>query len=211
MKSIIYLCVLGLFISCKGKITNIKITPAENDKNYKCFISNEEIFDYKKRDTIFIYHPVSFRINNKTGRDLRMLNLRDNFHAGIFSPFIYKEKYYDEANGKIKILSGGIAEFTMFVHLPVPANLIEKNFLNELLKSCHDGRCDSVSLNKISPKLQSVIDSLIIKKSISTHLYEGDNFYGGVLSIYCVNRRESATFRMDSITNLKDGFKYNCD
>ncbi|WP_123947488.1 hypothetical protein [Flavobacterium reichenbachii] len=66
-------------------------------------------------------------------------------------------------------------------------------------------------MKKINPELQRAIDVSLKKKSISAHLYEDNDFYGGVVAIYCVNRQESATFRMDSIANLKDGFKYNCE
>lgn len=212
MKNIISnLFILFVILSCSSKIKNVQIKNIENAKNYKSFISNEEIFDFKKRDTIFIYHPISFRIENNTGHNLKISSLKDNFQAGVFYPFICNNKYFSEVEKPIQISSGKNLDFTMFVHLPIPVYLLEKKYLDELLISCNDVKCDTVSIERINPKLQTVIDSLLKKKSISAHLYEENDFYGGALVMYCVDKQKSETFKMDSLSKLKTSFRYNCD
>ncbi|WP_310555555.1 hypothetical protein [Flavobacterium sp.] len=209
--NILSLFILFMILSCSSKIKDVQIKHIKNVKNYKGFISNEEIFDFKKRDTIFIYHPISFRIENNTGRNLKISSLKDNFQVGVFYPFIYNNKYFNEVEKPIELSSGDDTDITMFVHLPVPANLLEKKYLDELLISCNDIKCDTVSIKEINPRLQFVIDSLLKKKSISAHLYEDNDFYGGALVMYCVNKQKSETFKMDSLSKQKTSFRYNCD
>ncbi|KFF03490.1 hypothetical protein [Flavobacterium reichenbachii] len=122
---IAYLCILMLIISCKGKITNIKITPTENDKNYKCYMLNygeRPDIDFLQRDcpwikdpanTVFIYMPICFKLKNGTGRDLRISKLCDNYSINQYHPMIVDNKYYEEANSKAVIVSQRYQYYTI--------------------------------------------------------------------------------------------------
>ncbi|WP_123947490.1 hypothetical protein [Flavobacterium reichenbachii] len=220
--TIAYLCVFLLLISCKGKITNIKITPTNNNKNYKCYIlkygenprssvSYECPWIKDPENTVFIYMPISFKLENNTGRNLRISKLWDNFSSDTYQPMNIRNKFYNEANAKIIVNSGNSEDIILFVHLPVHKNLLDKEYYERLFPTFQNHKQDSIVLNKINPELQKAIDLLLKKKSISAHLYEDNDFYGGALTMYCVNRQKSETFKMDSLSKLKTSFRYNCD
>jgi hypothetical protein len=201
-----------LLVSCKGKITNIKITPTGNYKSYKSFISYRAFpDDDHKEDSAFIYMPFSFKLDNDTGRDLIISHIWNNFSSGSYLPSIIDNKYYDDRHIGIKLNSGNSIAITMFVHLPVAVNVLDKSHSERYLDMFRKRKIDSIVVNKFNPKLQKVIDSLLKKKEIAIYYDENKSRTAGFMASYCVNKKVLAIFKMDSIVNLKDGFKYNCD
>ncbi len=220
--TIAYLCLLILVISCKGKITSIKISHFENEKNYKSYmlkygenpsasVTYECPWIKDPENTVFIYMPISFKLDNNTGRDLRVSQISDNFNSDTYQPTFIDNKYYDYIDGKVSISSGNNADITLFVHLPVHKDLLDKEHYERLFPAIVKHKQDSIVINKINPQLQKEINLLLKKKSISAHLYEDNDFYGGALVMYCVAKQKSETFKMDSLSKQKTTFKYNCD
>ncbi|WP_395076430.1 hypothetical protein [Flavobacterium sp.] len=162
-------------------------------------------------NTVFIYMPISFKLDNNTGRDLRVSQISDNFNSDTYQPTFIDNKYYDYIDGKVSISSGNNADITLFVHLPVHKDLLDKEHYERLFPAIVKHKQDSIVINKINPQLQKEINLLLKKKSISAHLYEDNDFYGGALVMYCVAKQKSETFKMDSLSKQKTTFKYNCD
>ncbi|ELY2018556.1 hypothetical protein SL053_002485 [Flavobacterium psychrophilum] len=213
MKKIINsICVLILVISCKGKITNIKISAHNNDEKHKCFIFNGEKPDYEEPlDTIYLYKPIAFRLFNNTGRKLSIISLTDNFHSGGFKPHIINNLYYPYLSGSRTLNSKDSIDITMFIHLPIPIKMLNKVYSERLLQSYYNGKYDSIVVEKINDKLHKKIDSLLKKKEIIIHYRESKNSKEKAMAIYCVNQQRLAVFRSDSLAKVNPDFKYNCD
>lgn len=224
MKTIFtYLIISMLLLSCKGKITDVKITTVKNDTNYKGYLlkyAERPNLDFLKRDcpwikdpvnTVFFYMPISFKLENNTGRNLRIGVIRDNFNIDPYQPIIIDNKFYQYLGGRVLINSGDNANITMFVHLPVPIKSLEKSYYDRLFPVVNNHKQDSIVINGFNPELQKAITASVKKKDITISYFEDKNVKEEGLGIYCVDKNYLAVFRMDSIAKLKDGFKYNCD
>lgn len=220
-KFIAHLCILMLLVSCKGKITNIKIIATENDKNYKGYLLN-----YRDRprvnvtyecpwikdpeNTVFIYMPISFKLENNTGNNLRISKLWDNFNSDTYRPIIIDNNYYDYADNA-SVSSRNNADITLFVHLPVHKNLLDKEHYNRYFLEKENGKLDSIVIDLINPKLQKEIDVLLKKKQIFISYNEDKNIKENALAYYCVDKQKLGVFRSDSLAKLKTTFRYNCN
>lgn len=224
MKTIFnYLFILTLLVSCKDKITSIKLSNLENNKKYRSYIlkyaerpdsiiiANSCPWIKDPVNTVFLYMPISFKLENNTGRDLRISKIWDNYSIGQYRPVFIDNKYFEDIEGKASISSGNNADITLFVHLPVHKNLLDKEHYERLFPAVVKHKQDSIVINKINPQLQKEINLLLKKKSISAHLYEDNDFYGGALVMYCVAKQKSETFKMDSLSKQKTSFRYNCE
>jgi hypothetical protein len=212
-----------LLVSCKGKITDIKITPTKNYRNYNPYMLNYGsrpdsgiiaidcpwIKDAK--NTVFMYMPISFKLENNTGRRLRISKLWDNYNIETYLPMIIDNKFYDYVGGKVFIESGNKANITMFVHLPIPINSLEKSYTDRLFPPDNNRKLDSIVVNKIDPKLQKEIDILLKKKEIYTSYHENKNVRERALAYYCFNKQELSVFKSDSLAKLKISYKHSCD
>ncbi|WP_123947489.1 hypothetical protein [Flavobacterium reichenbachii] len=217
----ITLIISVLLISCKGKITDVTIIPVKNVKTYKSFI-----LKYKSRidpdivknqfpgietnNVVYIYMPVSFELKNNTGRDIRIMTMNDNYSFNNYDPILIDNKFYEYIHGKVRIDSGDKINATVFVHLPVPIELLDKEHYDRLFPAYKNHKEDSIVIKNVNIRLQKAIDILFKKLDISISYYK-NNRIDGALAVYCVDKQHLAVFRMDSIANLKDGFKYNCE
>ena len=218
-----YLFILMLLLSCKGKITNIKITIVKNDTNYKgYFLKYAELpnSDFLKRDcpwvkdpanTVFVYMPISFKLENNTGRNLRIGVIRDNFNIDPYQPMIIDNKFYQYVDGRVLVNSGDKANITMFVHLPVPIKSLQKSYYDRLFPVVNNHRQDSIVINGFNPELQKAITASVKKKEITISYFEDKNVKEEGLAIYCVDKQKLGVFRSDSLAKLKTTFRYNCE
>ncbi|WP_309609035.1 hypothetical protein [Flavobacterium sp.] len=218
-----YIFIFILIISCKGKITSIKLNNLENNGNNKCYMQKigehpDSIILAKnypwikdRMNTIFIYMPISFKLENKTGRDLRISKIWDNYSIGQYRPVFINNKYYEDIEGKASISSGNNADITLFVHLPVSINLIDKIYYDRLYPKLENYKRDSIVINNINSQLQKEINVLLKRKQIYISYHESKNIKEKALAYYCVEKQKLGVFRSDSLAKLKTTFRYNCD
>ncbi|KFF03485.1 hypothetical protein [Flavobacterium reichenbachii] len=220
--TIAYLCILMFIISCKGKITNIKITPAENDKNYKSYmqkfgerprasVTYECPWIKNPENTVYIYMPITFTLDNNTGLNLRISKIWDNYSINQYRPVFIGDKYYENIEGKVRIPSGNSAIITLFVHLPVSVNLLDKSHYDRLFPTSENHKRDSIVMTEINPQLQKEIDLLLKNKQILISYTDSKNVKERALAYYCVNKNKLAVFRSDSLANLKESYIHRCD
>jgi hypothetical protein len=220
---IAYLFISILIISCKGSITNIKIIPTENNKNYKFYMlkySERPDSDFIQHNcswiedpsnTVFVFMPVSFKLQNNTGQNLRIGVIRDNFNLDPYHPMIINDKFYDYEHGRVLINSGDEANITMFLHLPIPIKSLEKSYYDRLFPIVNNHKQDSIVINSFNSELQKAIAITIKKKDITISYSIDKNVKEKGLAIYCVDKKHLAVFRSDSLAKVNPSFKYNCD
>jgi hypothetical protein len=224
MKTFItYLFVMILIISCKGNITSIKLSNLENKKNYKCYLlkigerpdsiilANNYTWIKNPEKTVFIYMPISFKLENETGRDLRISKIWDNYSINQYRPIFIDDIYYEDIEGKAIIYSGKNTAMTLFVHLPVSINLLDKEYYDRLFPAYENHKRDSIVVNKINPQLQKEIDILLKKKQIFISYKDNKNIKERALAYYCVHKQELSVFKSDSLANLKVSYRHSCD
>ncbi len=224
-KIIVYICVLFLILSCKHKITNmsnIKIASTAKDETYKSYVKKYGLdIDSKMlgddcpwidnpKENIFINIPISFKIDNNTGSNLQISNIWDNNDIGLFDPIIVNNQYYDFVGTRIRIQSDESAYITMFVHFPVPVNLLDKVDYERYLNAPSSRKRDSIVINKFNPRLQKSIKDSLKKKQISIY-YRTNDLKQKAMAIYCIDKNNFKVFKSDTASITIPDFKYNCD
>lgn len=155
--------------------------------------------------------PVSFKLENKTGRNLRISQIWDSFNSDTYQPVFIDNKYYNDINDKLVINSGDITSITLFVHMPVSTDLLDKKDFDRYFRESNNRKPDSIVMNNINIQLQKEIDKLLKKKQIYISYHENKNLKENAIAYYCVDKQQLGVFKSDSLAKLKTTFKYNCD
>ncbi len=218
------LSILLITLSCGGKITDVTINKADIDKNYKPYMlnyalaPNAGVIEHNCpncidniENTVFIFMPYSFTINNNTGKKLRIATIGDNFSSDTYQPIIVQDKFYRYVGGNININSGDQLKVTSFIHLPIQKKLLDKDIYERYFPNATNRKLDSIVLTTINPNLQKAIDKLLFKKNISIYYHNSKDVQDYILAIFCLKNQETATFRMDSLARLTEPFIYSCD
>ncbi|ELY2018397.1 hypothetical protein SL053_002318 [Flavobacterium psychrophilum] len=202
-----------LLLSCKGNITNIKLTPIENDKKWDFYyINSKENADYKKPvDSVFVCKPISFRLENNTGDDIKINVIIDNFLGGRDAVVIVNNKNYENGLGSIKINSKKTIDITMFTHLPIPVSILDKEYLDRIPITGNKIKRDSIVLTSISPKLQSAVESSFKSKIITIFLVNKNSPEEEAWLSYCAYRQKTFVFDSDSLSKVNPRYKPDCN
>lgn len=212
MKKIIaYLLILILIISCKSNIKDIKLTPIENDKKFDFYyIYTKHQADYKKPiDTIFVCKPITFRIENKTNRDLKINSAIENFLSYSNAKLVVNNKLYQSDSYKINLKER--PNIRVFIHLPIPISVIDKEYLDKLYTTGNKIKNDSIVLGKISQRMQVAIDSSFKKKFIIINLLNRNNKNTEISAYYCVYKQKTFVFDSDSLSKANPRYRPDCN